>query len=395
MRDSDRPSITAAFPHVSYRPGDTARLVISSSASPVELQVFRVGAERRYTRARDEMSGMPVTAPRALASVAPGRIVAVPVGTWPSGVYFARLKGRGDRAGFAPFVVRPKILGEHRVAVVMPSQTWQAYNHRDDDGNGSEDTWYVQGDTARLGRPHLNRGVPFRFRNYDAPFIRWTVQKHHDADFLTDEDLIASSGRRLARAYALIVFPGHHEYVTEHEFDAVTDYRDRGGNLIFLSANNFYWKITEQGEVMRRVARWRDLGRPEAALLGTQFFHNDNGEHRGHWVVRTPIPWLFAGTGLHRGSSFSSGGVEADHTAASSPRGVRVVAEIPNLFPGIGSAQMTYYERGGAKVFAAGAFTLAGAIWEPPVQQLVTNLWTHLAADTDTGKPRPHPVAKR
>jgi hypothetical protein len=45
------------------------------------------------------------------------------------------------------------------------------------------------------------------------------------------------------------------------------------------------------------------------------------------------------------------------------------------------TARMTYYEApGGAKVFAAGAFTLAGeVISNRIVRQLVANLWTHLA----------------
>lgn len=65
--------------------------------------------------------------------------------------------------------------------------------------------------------------------------------------------------------------------------------------------------------------------------------------------------------------------------APSSPPGTRVVAEIPDLFgPGV-SAQMTYYEQPtGAKVFAAGAFTIGGAaIWQP-VRTLLDNLWRHL-----------------
>src|SRR3954469_6630413 len=79
-------------------------------------------------------------------------------------------------------------------------------------------------------------------------------------------------------------------------------------------------------------------------------------------------PWLFAGTGLAVGSTFTGYGyptgpfgIEIDATAAGSPRGTTVLAEIPNLYgPGF-TAQMTYYETsGGAKVFAAGAFTLAG-----------------------------------
>ena len=41
---------------------------------------------------------------------------------------------------------------------------------------------------------------------------------------------------------------------------------------------------------------------------------------------------------------------------------------------------MTYYEtQAGAKVFAAGAFSLASAIWQPGVHRLVTNIWERLS----------------
>ena len=43
---------------------------------------------------------------------------------------------------------------------------------------------------------------------------------------------------------------------------------------------------------------------------------------------------------------------------------------------------MTYYETtAGAKVFAAGAFTLAGGIRKPAVQRLLANLWKQLAEE--------------
>jgi len=43
---------------------------------------------------------------------------------------------------------------------------------------------------------------------------------------------------------------------------------------------------------------------------------------------------------------------------------------------------MTYYEtKAGAKVFAAGAFTLAGSIRQPAVQRLLANLWERLAEE--------------
>src|SRR5439155_301714 len=158
----------------------------------------------------DVMTGVAVTKKHTIGPVSGRRIVNVRLGDWPSGVYFVQLTAPGGRVGYAPFVLRPKHLGEHRVAVVMPTQTWQAYDHR-----------------------------------------------------------------------------------------------NRGGNLIFLSANNFYWKIVIHGRVMYRVIKWRDLGRPEAALLGVEYFHNDSGEHRGNWVVRdaSRFAWLLNGTGLGDGGS--------------------------------------------------------------------------------------------
>ena len=86
---------------------------------------------------------------------------------------------------------------------------------------------------------------------------------------------------------------------------------------------------------------------------------------------------------LHNGSVLSTGGIEADWTTAASPKSTRVVADIPNLYGRGMTAQMTYYEtKAGAKVFAAGAFTLAGGIRDNVrVQQLVNNLWTHLGND--------------
>jgi hypothetical protein len=57
-----------------------------------------------------------------------------------------------------------------------------------------------------------------------------------------------------------------------------------------------------------------------------------------------------------------------------------VLAQIPNLYgPGF-TAQMTYYETtSGAKVFAAGAFSLARSVSDPGIDTLVANLWKELS----------------
>jgi hypothetical protein len=381
---SHRPTVEAAFPLESYGRGSTARLVITDTARRVSIRIRRVGPEEGIVRGNDVMTGVAMTPKRAIGRVSGRRIVDVRLGSWPSGVYFAELTAPRGRVGYAPFVLHPRHLGENRVAVVMPTQTWQAYNHRDDNGDGRADTWYACTcqHSARLGRPFLDRGTPPHFKYYEIPFLRWLNRRHPDVDIISDAELKRSSGRQLARAYSLLIFSGHHEYVTTHEFDAVTEFRNRGGNLIFLSANNFYWKIVIRGRVMYRLIKWRDLGRPEASLLGVEYFHNDSGEHRGNWIVRDAqrFAWLLNGTGVGNGGSISNGGIEADRVTSSSPSSTHVVAEIPNLYGRGLTAQMTYYEtKSGAKVFAAGAFTLAGAIRQPKVAQLMENLWTRLS----------------
>jgi hypothetical protein len=296
--------------------------------------------------------------------------------------------------GFAPFVLHPRRLGENRVAVVLSTQTWQAYNFRDENHDNVGDTWYADWThkTLRLGRAYLNRGVPSHYKYYEDPFLRWLEATGKHVDYLSDSDLDrVPSGRELARDYALIIFPGHHEYVTTNEYNNITNFRNLGGNLMFMSADNFYWRVTRHGGYMTKTRSWRSLGRPEAALIGVQYLANDHGTHRGPWRVRNEdaVPWLFVGTHLQKDAPFGNAGIEVDHVAPSSPAQTKVVAMIPNVFrPGI-SAYMTYYEtRGGAKVFAAGAFSLATSIWRLPMRQMVENLWTRLASDEDTGGSR-------
>ncbi len=82
------------------------------------------------------------------------------------------------------------------------------------------------------------------------------------------------------------------------------------------------------------------------------------------------------------GSPFGWGGIEADETTTSSPRGTQVIAAIRNIFGTGRDAEMSYYELpNGAKVFAAGAFTLAGLAGYPSVRLVLENLWARLASD--------------
>ena len=60
---------------------------------------------------------------------------------WQTGLYFARLAPTtGSRTRRSCCAVA---LGQERVAVVLPTNTWRAYNLRDADGDGTGDTWYA------------------------------------------------------------------------------------------------------------------------------------------------------------------------------------------------------------------------------------------------------------
>ena len=377
--------VDAGFLRQSYPPESSARLWVASDTTGLTIQFFRVLRQGRI--GPDELSGIPVSdeVPVPWTRWRDGpRLLRVWIGAWPSGVYYVKLVAADGRVGYAPVIVRPRRLGEHRIAVVMPTNTWQAYNFQDVDGNGFGDTWYAAWNrhTVRLDRPYQNQGVPRHFREYDLPFLTWLARQDKPVDVLAETDLeSAGTGDALARLYDAIVFPGHHEYVTEREYDIVQRFRDLGGNLAFLSANNFYWKVVRHGAVIERTARWRSLGRPEAGLIGVQYLRNDRGQRKGRFLVLSTeeAPWLFDGTGLVDGSTFGTYGIEIDATAPSSPLGTEVLAEVPDLFgPGL-SAQMTYYETAsGAKVFAAGAFTFAGAALLKPETSLLANLWGRL-----------------
>jgi hypothetical protein len=267
----------------------------------------------------------------------------------------------------------------------MPTSTWGAYNFYDQDGDGWGDTWYARWKTdhADLTRPQPSRGVPYRYRSYDLAFQHWLAQTGKAVDTYADEDLEAfASPEALRAAYDLIVFPGHSEYVSTRVYDLVEGYRDLGGNLLFLAANNFFRRVDRKNGRVTLVDEWRNLGRPESALLGVQYIASDRGQRQAPFVVAGAdiAPWLFSGTGLVNGSSFGKYGIEIDARSDVSPPSTQVLATIPDLFGPGRSAEMTYYEHpSGARVFSAGALNFGGQVtlW-PQTEQLLENVWTRL-----------------
>jgi len=377
--------VDAGFPKPSYVAGDHATMSVATTARRLTVQIFRAGAGTGGGSGPERMNGRAVT-PAAVVRWPypdhPGRL-SLQIGGWPSGVYFARLQARDGHVGYAPFVLRSAAPGrDTNVAVVMPTNTWEAYNFQDVDGDGWGDTWYASSDIHAIDttRPYIRGGRPSHWRN--RGFLDWLTSTHRSVDFLTDADLDATTAGALRSRYRLIVFAGHEEYVTPHEYHVIARFRDLGGNLMFLASNNLYWKVVRRGSTLTRIDQWRDLGKPEAAIVGAQYVANDLGQHQGPYEVlhTSATRWFFAGTGLENGSSFGNFGVEFDMTAAASPPGTVVLASVNPHLPGNPDVrgEMTLYRRGDSTVFDAGTLTFGLLAGRPVEARMLDNLWARM-----------------
>ncbi len=286
--------IEAGFLKRSYAPGEEADLRISSDTASLRLQVFYYSSQVS-PRGRDfRTAGTAMTNPVQIDwRRPPRRTGSAPVRSRRR--LALRALFRAAESSGRPRRVRPV----RRPAVAPHVHASRSSSRRTRgrpttsgtrDGDGWGDSWYVSPATRSvdLTRPFLDFGVPYRFRDWDLDFIAWLNRTGKPVDFLSDDDLAAfTNGDELAAAYDLVVFPGHAEYVTEHAYDVVQRFRDRGGNLMFLAANNFFWKVRRDGQSMTRAALWRKLGRPEAALVGVQYAASDYGGAAGG--LRRPV----------------------------------------------------------------------------------------------------------
>ena len=102
-----------------YRTGPWRPQTTEWDADDLTVQLYRSGPEFVPREPRATMSGLPVGDPidvpwRWKRS---SQVIRVPIGDVDSGFYFAQLTAGDGRIGFAPFVVRPRILGaDARVA---------------------------------------------------------------------------------------------------------------------------------------------------------------------------------------------------------------------------------------------------------------------------------------
>jgi hypothetical protein len=242
---------------------------------------------------------------------------------WRSGYYVAKLvltsgADEGKSAGI-PFVVKAPTGSHSAVLVVLPVNTWQAYN-----GWGGLSLYTDPRSAVKVSfdRPYATSDDQVYL---DYPIVRFIDQFGYDASYTTDADVDAAPGDLVN--HRLVVVGAHSEYWTKAMRDGFEAARALGVNLAFLGGNTVYWQIRYADQERRvleeyrsaaadpstnprqKTVRWRDdpVSRPECSLVGVQWQGGDSSRdpspHDYRVVARNlDDPW-FSGTGFKQGDA--------------------------------------------------------------------------------------------
>ena len=143
--------------------------------------------------------------------------------------------------------------------------------------------------------------------NADTHLFDWLEEKRVAYDVITDEDLHAG-GLALIEPYDVIMTGTHPEYHSTVMWDAMKAWIDRGGRLMYMGGNGWYWRVAFSAHWpgVIELRRAEDGIRPWIAEPG-EYYHSFNGEYGGLWRRIGRAPNVMAGVGfIAQGFDFSS-----------------------------------------------------------------------------------------
>jgi len=160
----------------------------------------------------------------------------------------------------------------------------------------------------------------------DSHLWFWLEKKGYDFDIITDDEL-HQHGSDSIHNYDVVMTCSHPEYHSHQSLDALQDYTNDGGHLLYLGGNGFYWKVavsefwpdaveirrgeggirawaSDPGEYYNAFdgkygGLWRRNGRAPQVLSGVGF--TSQGDHYGTHYYRTlasyddSVAWIFDG----------------------------------------------------------------------------------------------------
>lgn len=287
-----------------------------------------------------------------------------------SGIYAARLRS-GRHEDYIPFTVGPNPGREAQIALLLPTASYMAYanehiavegrltelqcgrlsalypqdvflNEHREYGGSLYDT-HSDGSgvcySSRL-RPILNMrpkyeavlgghgGSSLWQFNADTHITDWLEAMGHAYDVITDEEL-HDRGVELLAPYDVVLTGTHPEYWSSAMWNAMDAYKRRGGRLMYLGGNGFYWRIAFHPERPGVIeVRRNENGIRSWPSRPGEYYHSFNGEYGGLWLSQGRPPQMMAGTG------FSAQGFDISSHYRRKPDSFR--PEVKFIFGGVG-----------------------------------------------------------
>jgi N,N-dimethylformamidase len=165
--------------------------------------------------------------------------------------------------------------------------------------------------------------------NADTHLFDWLDHKGVAYDLITDEDL-HEQGYDLLAPYRVILTGTHPEYHSTAMWDAMKAWLDRGGRLMYMGGNGWYWRIAFHSELpgVIELRRAEDGIRTWIAEPG-EYYQSFNGEYGGLWRRIGRPPNMMCGVGfIAQGFDISSYYRRAPD--ADNPRAAWIFAGVPD-----------------------------------------------------------------
>jgi N,N-dimethylformamidase len=138
----------------------------------------------------------------------------------------------------------------------------------------------------------------------DSHLIAWLHHQNIEFDIITDNEL-DRDGLEAISPYKIVMTGSHPEYHTSNMLDALKQYRDGGGGLIYLGGNGFYWRIVRHSEdpSLIEIRRSEDGLRAWAAEPG-EYYNAFDGSYGGLWRRNGRPPQQLVGIGFTAQANF-------------------------------------------------------------------------------------------
>ena len=189
-----------------------------------------------------------------------------------SGVYAARLTQGDFNEYITFFVAPPNGKPSAKLAYLMPDYTYLAYTNNmlgfiaSDAFSGIAANWvdlnflyknreYIYGfynthldatanTMASYLRPVLSLKPGWDAYNFtlDTHFLDWLSSQDIEVDIITDE-LLHHEGYELLKDYQCVISGAHPEYNSHAEWEGLEQYLDKGGRVMYMGANGWFWSV--------------------------------------------------------------------------------------------------------------------------------------------------------